>query len=136
MTKKISVTRNFAKIKKEDSKKSLIGVADDNPQVATTLAQLLEHNGFDTYQSYDGSDAVHITADRKPVLLICDIRMPGISGYDVAKMLPNQKILFVTGFEIEEEKIKGLKNVIGTMKKPIDINTLLVKIKEVLGKEK
>jgi len=124
MVKKVSVG---------GSKKILIGITDDAPQVATALAQLLEHNGFDTYQASDGSDAVHLTEEKKPALLICDIRLGGISGYDVARMLPKQKILFITGFDIEKEKIAGLSNVVGTMRKPIDIDRLLELINKVLG---
>ncbi len=127
MAKKISVVNN---------KKILIGITDDSPQITTTLAQLLEHNGFDTYKASDGSDAVHLTEEKEPALLICDIRMRGISGYDVAKMLPKQKILFITGFDIDETKIKGLNNVVGVMKKPVDINILLSKIKKVLDGRK
>jgi DNA-binding response OmpR family regulator len=116
----------------ENSEKVLIGIIDDNPQVATSIAQLLDYNGFDTYQAYNGSDAVHLAEERKPALLVCDIRMEGISGYDVAKMLPNQKILFMTGYDIEETKMDGLKNVVGLMRKPIDINALVTKIKDIL----
>jgi two-component system response regulator (stage 0 sporulation protein F) len=92
--------------KKKEAEKILIGVVDDNAQVAISIAQLLEYNGYATYQAYNGIDAIELTKEKKPALLLLDIKMNMMSGYEVAKKLANQKILFMTGFEVEQDKVK------------------------------
>jgi hypothetical protein len=60
--------------------------------------------------------------------LILDVKLGyDEEGYGVAKELPDQKILFVTGYDLDTSKIKHFNNVIGTLKKPID-NSQLLKI--------
>ncbi len=59
-------------------------------------------------------------------MLLLDIRLGNDEeGYDVAKQLPNQKVLFMSGFKIDDVKIKSFKNAIGAMEKPVDIRVLL-----------
>jgi len=108
-----------------------LGVIDDNVQTAVSITQLLEFNGFKTFQAYNAKDAVAKAKKEKPDLLILDIKLGfGETGYDVAKELPKQKILFISGYDMDKNKIKSFSNVIGSLTKPVDINELLKLIRK------
>jgi len=62
-------------------------VIDDNQDSADTLAMMLELLGHDTRRLYDPRDAVEMVAAFVPDVVFMDIGMPGLSGYDVARML-------------------------------------------------
>jgi len=103
-----------------------LGIIDDNVQTAISISQVLEFNGFKTFQAYNTKDAIEKIKKEKPDLLILDVKLGyKESGYDVAKEFPNQKILFITGYDLDENKIKKFNNVIGTLKKPTNIDDIL-----------
>lgn len=103
-----------------------LGIIDDHIQTAVSIAQLLEYNGFKTFQAYNLDDALKKTKKEKPDLLILDIKLGfGESGYELAKELPNQKILFITGYDVDKNKLKKFSNVIGSLEKPVNIEDLL-----------
>ena len=62
-------------------------VIDDNQDSADTLAMMLELLGHDTRRLYDPRAAVETVAVFAPDVVFLDIGMPGLSGYDVARML-------------------------------------------------
>ena len=59
-------------------------VVDDNVDVATTLAMLIELNGHDVEVAYDGFGAIEKAKARLPQVAIIDIGMPGMDGYELA----------------------------------------------------
>ena len=112
---------------KKPAKKShfLIGIVEGNIQVAFSIAKILEANGFKTFQTFDANDAIKTAKREKPDLLIVDIRLDGITGYDVARALPDYKILFLKGFDGDELKIKSFKNAIGVLDMPLNSEELM-----------
>lgn len=60
-------------------------VVDDNVDAADTLATLLTLLGYDVRCAYSGEDALAIIETFKPVCLLLDIGLPGISGHEVAR---------------------------------------------------
>jgi CheY-like chemotaxis protein len=62
-------------------------VADDNHDAADTLATLLELVGHEVQVVYDGAAAIRAAAAFDPQALICDVGMPGVDGYAVAREL-------------------------------------------------
>lgn len=62
-------------------------VADDNRDLADTLAQLLRRQGFDVDVAYDGGQAVQLAVSFSPDVLILDLSMPVMSGFEVAQRL-------------------------------------------------
>ncbi len=111
----------------------LIGIVDDHPQTATSISEMLEYNDFNTWQANSGEKAIEMCAEKKPDLLILDIKMEKMNGFEVAEKLPKQKILFMTGFDIEDSKISKFKNVIGKITKPVDIEDLLRVVRKAVG---
>jgi DNA-binding response OmpR family regulator len=62
-------------------------VADDNEDAANSLAMLLDISGYDVRVALDGEAAVRLAEQWTPDAAILDINMPGLDGYEVAKVL-------------------------------------------------
>jgi CheY-like chemotaxis protein len=60
---------------------------DDNIDAAESLAQLLSLSGHDARTAIDGSTGLRAAVEFKPEVVFCDLGLPGMSGYEVAKAL-------------------------------------------------
>ena len=107
-----------------------IEVVDDHVDTVTATSNYLEGIGFKTVWAYNGEDAISVCKKEKPSLLLLDIKMPGMSGFDVAKNLPETEILFATAYDDMEEKTHKFKNSIGLIRKPIDFENLVKVIRQ------
>lgn len=63
----------------------VILIADDNRDLAVSLSILLKLVGFETDTVYNGRDALAIAKNRRPDVLLLDIGLPGLNGYQVAR---------------------------------------------------
>ncbi len=70
-----------------ESDRALVLVADDDRAVNAYLAQLLEEEGFETIQAFDGESAVKKAGAYQPDLVIMDIMMPGLDGRAAIRLL-------------------------------------------------
>jgi PAS domain S-box-containing protein len=88
-------------------------IVDDNPDAATTLDMLMTQLGYETCVVATGLEALQSVCAFKPNVVLLDIGLPGIDGYEVARRLramkPNQriKIVAVTGWGQEADKQKS-----------------------------
>ncbi len=62
-------------------------VADDNTDAAESLSTVLELSGHETWVAHDGHDALRLVLERRPDLAFLDIGMPGLTGYEVARLI-------------------------------------------------
>ena len=65
-------------------------VVDDNVDAADTLEALLDMDGFHVTTVYDGLAAVAAAHDVRPDIVVMDIGMPGMDGYDTARLIRQQ----------------------------------------------
>ncbi|MYM96389.1 hybrid sensor histidine kinase/response regulator [Duganella vulcania] len=70
-----------------DGRKMQVLVVDDNRDAADSLAALLEIEGFDVRPVYDGAAAVAMAAEQPPDMIIMDLGMPGMDGYETARAI-------------------------------------------------
>jgi two-component system LytT family response regulator len=97
-------------------KQHKILVIEDEPGLRTTLAELLEINGYEVQTAKDGLDGFNSILDYNPHLVICDINMPKMNGYEVLSSINKRmsedlmpSFLFLTA-RVQLEDIKqGLK---------------------------
>lgn len=68
-------------------------IIEDNKDYAEVLSALLNSKGHKTYISYDGIDGIERAKEIYPDIIICDIGLPGMNGYEVAKAIRNNSIL-------------------------------------------
>ncbi len=68
-------------------------VVDDNVDTVTTLALLVKESGHDVRTAYDGSTVLETALDYRPDVVLLDIGLPGLNGFEVAKQLRRQPAL-------------------------------------------
>jgi len=107
-------------------------VVDDNGDVATTLRRLLELSGHDVREAHDGFEGVHVAAEFKPHIVLLDIGMPRMNGYDAAKEIRRRaigvppRIVAMTGWGQERDKARAREAGFDAhLTKPVDSATLL-----------
>lgn len=109
-------------------------VIDDNVDSADTLGELVAVFGHTVEVAYDGQSGVSLAEAHKHELVLCDIGLPDIDGYEVAKtlrkILPAEtRLVAVSGYAQPEDKMKALESGFNAhCAKPIDI----VSVKQIL----
>ncbi len=69
----------------------LIFVVDDDPDVRDLVEYKLVHNGHEVRTATNGHDALQLVSDTKPDLVLLDVMMPGLSGFDVLARLRGEE---------------------------------------------
>jgi PAS domain S-box-containing protein len=107
-------------------------VVDDNVDAAFTLQMLLKLKGFHTDVRYGGQEAIEAAESLAPEVILMDISMPGMSGYDACRLIRQQPwgktivIVALTGFGKEEDRqLSKEAGFDGHLVKPVDLQTLL-----------
>ncbi|TGY44280.1 response regulator transcription factor [Clostridium sartagoforme] len=112
-------------------------IVEDNNKLRKLIDVYLTHNGYKTYSATDGLVALEIINNNMIDLVICDIMMPNMDGFELIEELreiySNLPILIVTAKESKEDKILGFKlGIDDYMVKPIDLEELLMRVKALL----
>lgn len=76
----------------EIGKKRRILVVDDNHALVRIMEAVLEKHGYEVLTAYDGFAAIELALSQEPDLIILDIEMPGIDGYQVCHRLQRSEI--------------------------------------------
>lgn len=87
-------------------------VVDDEPKYLKLLRYNLEAVGYEVITAANGEDAILLVAREKPDLVILDIRLPGMDGYEVCTKIhefSNVPLIMLTAKGLEEEKVRGLR---------------------------
>lgn len=120
------------------SKKVL--VVDDEPYILRSLRMILEMEGYQVDTASDGLEALKKVSENKPHLILLDIMMPNMDGYEVAKRLKEDSvtsdifILILTAKGQEKDKMRSASlGVDEHLTKPFSPNKLLARVKEILG---
>jgi signal transduction histidine kinase len=93
----------------------LILVVDDNPLNVEPLCDLLSAMGYSVDQALDGPTALRIASERKPDLILLDIMMPGMNGFEVCARLKQDPatvkipVVFVTALSESEDKVRAIE---------------------------
>jgi signal transduction histidine kinase len=102
-------------------------VVDDNRDLAASLRELLEMQGHDVREAHDGVEGVHVASEFKPDLVLLDIGMPRMNGYEAAGLIRRRlrhhavRIVAITGWGHENDKLKALEAGFDLhMTKPVD----------------
>ena len=118
--------------------KEKILVVDDVDTIARVYARFLERQGYEVHIAFNGDEALMEFDRFKPDLVVSDIRMPKMSGFELANELrkknSKQKIILMTGYVDEAEVLEQQKSHgFPFFTKPADLETTVGKIvKDVL----
>ena len=139
LVKNITKSTNVKNVRTES--KSTILVVDDSVTVRKVTSRFLERHGFNVALAKDGIDAIEILQDMTPDMILLDIEMPRMDGFEVAKQvrynnrLHNIPIIMITSRTGEKHRERaldiGVNDYVG---KPFQEKQLLEKIQKLLGK--
>jgi two-component system copper resistance phosphate regulon response regulator CusR len=112
-------------------------IVEDEKKIADSLKQGLSENGFYTQVAYDGRVGLGLFRHGIFDLVILDINLPGINGYELCKSLramdPKVPVMMLTAMSTVEDKIEGFDaGADDYIIKPFDFRELLVRIKALL----
>jgi len=97
------------------------------------------HDGYEVITAGDGEEAVILAATTTPDLVVLDITMPNMNGYEACKRISGFStvpIIFVTAKAEEANKMKGLElGAVDYITKPFSVDQLLARIEAVLQRE-
>jgi DNA-binding response OmpR family regulator len=116
-------------------------IVDDEPNVVVPIQFLMEQQGYKVMTAERGEDALDLIYQYKPDLVLLDIMLPGIDGYEVCEIIRlnpdfrDIKIVFLTAKGREVEIAKGLAlGADAYITKPYSNAALVAKVKELLEK--
>ena len=115
-------------------------VADDEPDFVTFVSTVLEDNGAEVIEAFDGNQALELARKEKPDLMTLDITMPGKSGIEVFEILreddelANIPICIMTGKPELRQLIydRAVRPPEGYIDKPVDEEAVVVNIRKIL----
>ncbi len=119
----------------------LIVVADDSRTTRTLLRQILLQAGFAVEMAEDGREAVDRVVGRRPDLVVLDIHMPEMDGYEACERLlamgpPYNEIPIVLLTHDEGPHLTTLGNQLGAyLRKPVEPATLIPTVRSLLDRE-
>ena len=117
--------------------KTRILIIEDDPHILLGLEEVLKSEGFDVATCNRGDGALAAVAKHRPALIVLDVMLPGLNGYDICKQLRSKKIatliLMLTAKGQEIDKVVGLD--LGAddyVTKPFGVRELLARIQALL----
>jgi two-component system KDP operon response regulator KdpE len=96
----------------EDFKNRVILVVDDEERMARFIRLNLEHDGFRVVEAHRGLEAIHQLRDAMPDVVILDVMMPDLDGFEVLKMIreiSNVPVIMLTAKGEEDDRVRGLE---------------------------
>jgi serine/threonine protein kinase len=116
-------------------------VVDDEDQVRNLLCECLRRGGFEAVPSPSGEDALTLFETRTFDLVLMDVLMPGLDGFDTVRVLKSRPeraripVLFMSGFpEKNRVLFAGQTGAVDFLSKPLDLKSLVAKVTAILGK--
>lgn len=115
----------------------ILVVDDDKINVALVKFGLAEAR-YDVIFAHDGDEGIEVVKKEKPDLIVLDVQMPNMNGYEFMTELKSTEeqasmpVIMLTANETMEDTFK-LEGVKGYFVKPVDMPSLVAKIKECLG---
>ena len=119
-----------------EQKKTVL-IVEDEKNIVDIIRFNLQRTGYDTLEAYDGEAGLAMAREKKPDLILLDVMMPKMMGFDVCRALreegDNVPVIILTAREEEEDKILGLE--IGAddyITKPFSVRELIARVKALL----
>jgi DNA-binding response OmpR family regulator len=108
---------------------SKVLLVDDEREFIQTLSERLLMRDMGSAVAYDGESALNLIKDDEPEVIIVDLKMPGVDGFDVLRKVkatrPQIEVIILTGHGSEEDRQLCMDlGAFAYLQKPLDINEL------------
>ena len=114
-------------------------VIDDQPQSLEAMRDALYPLGYEVWQALDGETGFLLARERQPDVILLDVMMPGIDGYEVCRRLKADEetrllpVVFLTGLDSREARLRGLEvGATDFLSKPFDLVELEVRVRNLV----
>lgn len=117
-------------------------VVEDSPEISAMMALTLQLEGYEVVQASDGVQALEATRTASPDLILLDVMMPGLSGFEVAQALKANEstsdipIIFVTAKHEVDDLVQGLEIAVDYISKPFAVPELVARVRAALRMRK
>ena len=129
-----------SKSEKGSAMSKTVLIVEDNDLNMKLFHDLLEAHGYGTLQTKDGLDAMRIAREHRPDLILMDIQLPLVNGYDATRRIKGNPtlrhipIIAVTSYALEGDEAKTREaGCDGYVAKPFSPRKLLAKVQEYLA---
>jgi CheY-like chemotaxis protein len=124
--------------------KQTILIIEDNEQNMYMLAYLLNQNNYNVIEAYNGKDGLKMAHEKHPEIILIDIQLPDMDGYEICNKLSHNGlpkstvIIAVTSYAMGGDKEKAIEaGADGYLEKPINPDTFVTQMESIVnGKEK
>lgn len=112
-------------------------IVDDEPNIVMALEYALKKKKYDVYIARDGDEAIEIVDKEDPAIILLDIMMPKVDGYEVLSAIKKEKretkVIFISAKNKPEDVQRGLDmGADAYFTKPFSIKKLIKQIEELL----
>ncbi|BCM92324.1 response regulator PleD [Abditibacteriota bacterium] len=117
-------------------------VVEDSPEIASLMSLTLRMEGYGVVTASTGARALQLIAADKPSLILMDVMMPGLTGFQVAEQLKGDDatrdipIIFVTARHEVDDRVQGLEVAVDYISKPFAVPELLARVRAALRMQK
>lgn len=121
--------------------RTLVLIADDDSDILELVAFRLGHAGYETVTADDGAEALRLARERQPALVILDVTMPKMDGYEVTGALRADEatretpVILLTARAQENDVSRGFEaGADDYMRKPFSPQELTARVQAILGR--
>jgi CheY-like chemotaxis protein len=113
-------------------------IVEDTPENMYALKRVFQHEGFEIIEATNGHEAVQKSEEEKPDLILMDMRLPGLSGYEaterIRQKLPALPIIAITADALPGDREKALElGCIAYFSKPIQYREIIDAVRNILN---
>ncbi len=120
--------------------RGIVLAVDDDPGALSALADALGTLGFQVLQAADGATALDLAREKRPDVVLLDVQMPGMDGFEVCRELKSDPnlllvpIVFLTGHGSRRARLEGLEaGATDFLNKPCDLVELEVRVRNLVN---
>ncbi len=124
------------------NEKQTVLIAEDDPQIANMIKYKLEKSGYLVVWGEDGGAALDLIRENPPDLVILDVMMPVMDGFEVLRALKSDPatrgipVIMLTARGMEDDILKGFESgAVDYMIKPFSIQELAARVKANIGRK-
>jgi twitching motility two-component system response regulator PilH len=119
---------------------ALVLIVDDSPTEQHVMANALQQHGYETVVASDGAEAIAVAEARHPDVILMDVVMPGMNGFQATRKLSGNPttasipVVMITTKDQETDRVWGLRQgAVQFLVKPVDDKALVAAVEATLS---